>query len=82
MYDVKSKRAEDFISHKEIIETLRYAEDNKNNIDLLNNILKKAELGKGLNHREAAVLLYNDNLKIKNQIFKVKSTISKSFNKK
>lgn len=79
MYDVKSKRAEDFISHKEIIETLRYAENNKNNIDLLNNILKKAELGKGLNHREAAVLLYNDNLKIKNQIFKLASRIKNQY---
>ena len=57
MYDPKSMRAEEFISHEEILDSLKYAEENKNNIVLINKILEKAELRGGLDHREASVLL-------------------------
>ena len=57
MYNVNSSRAEEFISHEEILETLDYAEKNKNNKKLVDKILDKARLRKGLNHREASVLL-------------------------
>ena len=57
MYNIKSMKAEEFISHDEIIETLKYAEDNKDNVELAREILKKAENCKGLSHREASVLL-------------------------
>lgn len=57
MYNVKSMKAEEFINHKEILDTLAYAEANKNNSDLLDAIMAKAELRKGLTHREASVLL-------------------------
>lgn len=65
MYDMKSPRAEEFINHEEILETLDYAEKNKDNMELINQILEKAapkKTGKGvecagLSHREASVLL-------------------------
>lgn len=57
MYDVKSMKAEEFISHEEILDTLAYAEANKENRALLDQILEKAATYKGLSHREAAVLL-------------------------
>lgn len=57
MYNPKSKHAEDFINHEEILETLEYAEKNKHNRELIDEILNKARLRKGLSHREAAVLL-------------------------
>ncbi len=57
MYDVKSKKAEEFINHEEILETLEYASANKNNRELIDQILKKAEAMKGITHREALVLL-------------------------
>ncbi len=57
MYDVRSKKAEEFISHEEILETLEYAGANKNNRELVDSILKKAEERKGISHREASVLL-------------------------
>ncbi len=60
MYDVKSKKAEEFISHEEILETLEYAKANKNNRELIDRILKKAEDMKGITHREALVLLECD----------------------
>ncbi|MCR5836098.1 MAG: [FeFe] hydrogenase H-cluster radical SAM maturase HydG [Lachnospiraceae bacterium] len=65
MYDKSSLNAEDFINHEEILETIEYAEKNKNNMELINQILDKAAPKKvgdsvvcrGLNHREASVLL-------------------------
>ena len=66
MYDPKSPKAEAFISHEEILETLEYAQKNKSNAELIDAILNKAKLRKGLSHREAAVLLDCD-LEEKNQ---------------
>lgn len=60
MYDVKSKKAEEFINHEEILETLAYAAENKNNKELIHQILHKAREMKGISHREAAVLLECD----------------------
>ena len=57
MYNPKSNKAEEFISHEEILDTLKYAEENKNNIELIDKILEKAREQKGLTHREASVLL-------------------------
>ena len=57
MYNPKSHKAEEFIDHQEVLETLEYAEKNKNNIEVIDKILEKARLEKGLTHREAAVLL-------------------------
>ena len=57
MYNPKSHNADEFISHDEILETLSYAKENKNNLELVDSILEKARKMKGLTHREAAVLL-------------------------
>jgi 2-iminoacetate synthase len=60
MYDVKSKKAEEFISHEEILDTLQWAKDNKSNYELISSIIDKAETMKGLSHREGALLLECD----------------------
>ncbi|NOW06208.1 [FeFe] hydrogenase H-cluster radical SAM maturase HydG [Clostridium beijerinckii] len=57
MYNVKSKIATEFIDNEEILETLEFAKKNKNNRELINEILEKAKECKGISHREAAVLL-------------------------
>ena len=57
MYNVKSHIAEEFIDDAEIVETLEYARKNKDNRPLIERILEKAALCRGLDHREAAVLL-------------------------
>ena len=57
MYNVKSNHADEFIDDSEILETLAYAEKNKSNRALIEEIINKAALCKGLTHREAAVLL-------------------------
>ena len=57
MYNPKSKIAEEFIDHQEILDTLAYADENKNNEALITELIEKAKLRKGLSHREASVLL-------------------------
>ena len=57
MYDPKSMKAEEFIDHQEIEETLAYAEAHKTDAALIDAIIEKAKLRKGLTHREASVLL-------------------------
>jgi len=56
-YDPKSSIADEFINDAEIQASLAYAEENKNNKEVINAILDKAREMKGLTHREAAVLL-------------------------
>ncbi|MCD7845978.1 MAG: [FeFe] hydrogenase H-cluster radical SAM maturase HydG [Oscillospiraceae bacterium] len=57
MYNPKSRKAEEFIDHQEILDTLAYAEANCRNGALIDQILEKARQLKGLSHREASVLL-------------------------
>lgn len=57
MYNAASLKAEEFISDEEIRETLAYADANKDNAELIDAIIAKARERKGLNHREASVLL-------------------------
>lgn len=60
MYNVNSPHAEDFIDDAEILETLDYAQKHKSDRALIESLLEKAALCKGLSHREAAVLLVCD----------------------
>ena len=57
MYNKMSPHAEEFINHEEILESLDYAEKNKDNYELIDSLIEKAALRKGLSHREASVLL-------------------------
>lgn len=79
MYNPKSMEAEEFISHEEILETLEYAEKNKNNANVIDEILAKAKLKKGLSHREASVLLACEIPEKNNEIFALAEQIKKDF---
>lgn len=78
-YNPKSLKAEEFISHEEIQETLAYAEANKHNEVLIDQILEKAKLRKGLTHREASVLLDCDIEEKNQEIYKLAEQIKKDF---
>ena len=69
MYNPKSSAAEEFINHEEILETLSFAEKNKNNTALAREILNKARACKGITHREAAVLLDCDDPEINEELY-------------
>lgn len=79
MYNPKSTKAEEFIANEEVLATLEYAKNNKNNIELIDKILKKAKLGKGLTHREAAVLLDCDNEEKNQEIFELAKKIKQDY---
>ena len=79
MYDPKSLKAEEFISDEEIKATLDYAEKNKDNLQLIDQIIEKAKLRKGLSHREASVLLACENEEKINEIFDLAQQIKKDF---
>ena len=79
MYNVKSLKAEEFINHDEIMETLAYADENKDNLALVDEIIKKAENRKGLTHREASVLLACQNEERINRIYDLAEQIKKDF---
>lgn len=79
MYNPKSHKAEEFIDNNEVLASLSYAEENKNNIDLINQILLKASKGKGLTHREAAVLLACSDKEKNEEIFKLAKKIKNDY---
>lgn len=78
-YDRESKKAEEFINHEEILETLRYAEENKHNEALIAQILEKAKKRTGLEHREAMVLLDCDIEEKNQEIYALAEQIKKDF---
>ena len=79
MYNNKSSKAEEFISHEEVLNSIEYAENNKNNSSLISNILEKAKRKKGLTHREASVLLACTDIDVNNRIFELAKQIKEDF---
>ena len=79
MYNPKSLKAEEFINDEEIKETLKYADENKDNMPLIRQILDKAKLRKGLSHREASVLLACEDKEIINEMYDLACQIKKDF---
>lgn len=79
MYNVASKVAEEFISDEEILDTLEYAKTNKDNSQLITEILNKASLHKGLSHREATVLLECDDPTVTEKIYAMAKEIKERF---
>ena len=79
MYNPSSLKAEEFINHEEILETLAYADANKDNLELIDSILEKAKERKGLNHREASVLLACDNKEKIEEMYALAQQIKQDF---
>lgn len=79
MYDSRSRKAEEFICHEEILETLDYAEKNKDDLELINGILDKAEDCKGLGYRDAMVVLACEDPEVQQRIFALAREIKERF---
>ena len=69
IYNPKSLRAEEFISHEEILATLEYAQEHKNDRELILSILEKGEQMQGITHREAAVLVTVEDPELTERMF-------------
>lgn len=79
MYNPKSLKAEEFIDHNEVMDTLEYAQEHAKDVGLIDLILNKARERKGLTHREAMVLL-DCSIPEKNaEIFALAEQIKKDF---
>lgn len=74
-YKVDSPKADEFICHDEILDTLAYAEQNRDNAALLSDIIDKSAEGKGLSHREAALLLECRDPELKARIYAIAKAI-------
>lgn len=79
IYNPASSKAEEFINHEEILETLEYADQNKTNEALINSLIEKAKLRKGLTHREASVLLACQIPEKNEEIYALAEQIKKDF---
>ena len=79
IYDPKSHKADEFINHEEVLASLDYAEKNKHNVELIDQIIAKAKLRKGLSHREAAVLLDCDIEEKNREIYALAEQIKKDY---
>lgn len=79
MYKKESRKAEEFICHEEIIETLDYAKQHANNLGTVRSILEKARAYKGLTHREAAILLECSDPQLTDEIYRLAREIKQKF---
>ena len=79
MYNIKSRQAEEFINHQEILDTLEYAQANRDNRPLIESLIDKAALCQGLSHREAALLLECDEPELVQRIYHLASEIKQKF---
>lgn len=79
MYDVKSKKAEEFIDDQEILDSLAYADAHKNDRNLIKSIIEKAREIKGLNHRDASVLLACEEEDLNEEVCKLAMEIKEKF---
>ena len=87
IYNPKSMHADEFINDEEIQETLRYAEENKNNVELIDSLLEKARprhtatgtVCAGLTHREASVLLACDIPEKVEEMYRLAAEIKTAF---
>ena len=79
MYHAASGRAEEFISHAEILETLEYAQEHKEDKAYVKALLKRAGDFKGLDHREALTLLECKDPELTEEMFRLAKEIKQKF---
>lgn len=79
MYKLNSLKAEEFIDHQEVLDTLEYARTHKSNRALIEQLIEKAAQYKGLTHREAALLLECDQPELTDRIFHLAKEIKQKF---
>ena len=87
LYNKESLKAEEFINHEEILETLRYADEHKNDRKLIEQILESARPRRtekgvecpGLSHRDASILLACDDPDLTEKMFALAREIKEAF---
>ena len=86
-YNPHSLKADEFINHEEILETLKFADEHKKDFPLIDDILEKARPKKvgngwhceGLSHKEASVLLACEEPNRVQKMFEIAEEIKQAF---
>ena len=86
-YNSHSLKADEFINHEEILETLKFADEHKDDFTLIDDILEKARPKKvgngwhceGLSHKEASVLLACEEPNRVQKMFEIAEEIKQAF---
>ena len=78
-YDSTSKKAEEFINHEKILQTLAYAQEHKTDLELMEKLLEKGRRYQGLSYKEAATLLECEDPEIIRKIFALGKEIKEHF---
>ena len=78
-YNPQSSIATEFINHEEILDTLEYARQHKDDRVLISSLIEKARECRGLSHREAAVLLECDQPDLTEELFRLAKEIKQRF---
>lgn len=86
-YNPHSLKADEFINHEEILGTLKFADEHKNDFSLIDDILEKARPKKvgngwhceGLSHKEASVLLACEDPNRVQKMFEIAEEIKQAF---
>ena len=79
MYNAASKRAEEFIDHEEILASIQFAQENKDNRPYIESLIERAADCKGLNHREAMTLLECEEPDLVERMFHLAREIKQKF---
>jgi len=79
MYNILSSKAEEFIDHQEILDSIEWAEANRNNRELIRGLIERAEDCKGLSHREALLLLCCEDKELVELMFAAAKRIKQRF---
>ena len=87
IYNPASRCADEFINHDEILETLEYADANKDNLELIHSVLEKARKNMNvakdhctvISHREASVLLACEDPQVNEEIKKLAREIKLAY---
>lgn len=79
VYNSTSKKAEEFINHEQILKTLAYAEEHKNDLEMMEQILEKGRKYQGLSYKEAATLLECEDPEIIQKTFDLGKEIKEHF---
>ena len=79
MYNPQSAKADEFINHQEILESLEEARRESANPQRVLQILEKAAQCKGISHREAAILMECREPDLEERIFALAARIKQQF---
>lgn len=79
MYNKLSSKAEEFIDHQEILDSIAWADENRDNKELINSLIERAEDCKGLTHREALLLLSCEDEELVEKMYALAKRIKKAF---